>query len=127
MQEAYECLTEALDHLADAADPVDKAYVFTELCYVHLARGDTDQAIAAAQNAHHLLGPTAMLEAARATTALAVALSADGQDVRAQELFTEAATVLDRLGATQARGQGLGRAGARAGQGGSARRRHDGV
>ena len=101
VQEAYECLTEALDHLADAADPVDKAYVFTELCYVHLARGDTDQAIAAAQNAHHLLGPTAMLEAARATTALAVALSADGQDVRAQELFTEAATVLDRLGATR--------------------------
>ena len=101
VQEAYECLTEALDHLAEAADPVDKAYVFTELCYVHLARGDTDQAIAAAQNAHHLLGPTAMLEAARATTALAVALSADGQDVRAQELFTEAATVLDRLGATR--------------------------
>jgi tetratricopeptide (TPR) repeat protein len=101
VDEAYECLAEALDHLAEAADPVGKAYVFTELCYVHLARGDTDQAIATAQNAHHLLGPTAMLEAARATTALAVALIASGQAERAEEMFTEAATVLDRLGATR--------------------------
>jgi tetratricopeptide (TPR) repeat protein/DNA-binding XRE family transcriptional regulator len=101
VDEAYECLTEALDHLAEAADPVDKAYVFTELCYVHLARGDSAQAISAAQDAHHLLGPTAILEAARATTALAVALTGDGQHERAKDLFTEAATVLDRLGATR--------------------------
>jgi hypothetical protein len=42
-----------------------------------------------------------MLEAARATTALAVALTADGQAERAEELFTESATVLDRIGATR--------------------------
>lgn len=101
VDEAFECLTEALGHLAESADPVDKAYVCTELCYAHLARDEIDQAIHAAQDAHNLLGPTAMLESARATTALAVALTAGGQHERARALFTEAATVLDRLGATR--------------------------
>jgi tetratricopeptide (TPR) repeat protein len=94
-------LHKALDLLADTADPVDKAYIFTELCYGHLAKGQTSKAIRAAEDAQRLLGPVTALEYARATTALAVALTAAGQQERASALFTEAATVLDRLGATR--------------------------
>jgi tetratricopeptide (TPR) repeat protein len=99
--EALEALNAALAELAEAADPVDKAYVFTELCYAHLARGDVAEAIRAAMDAQRLLGSTTQLEYARASTALAVALTADGQPERARTLFAEAATVLDRLGATR--------------------------
>lgn len=99
--EALDTLNEALTELAETADPVDKAYVFTELCYAHLARGEVESAINAAQDARRLLGSTAQLELARATTALAVALVASGEQARARALFTEAATVLDRLGATR--------------------------
>ena len=101
IDEAFECLNEALTELAETSDPVDKAYVFTELCYAHLARGELDQAIHAAQDAQRLLGSTTQLEYARATTALAVALTAAGEHDRARPLFAEAATILDRLGATR--------------------------
>lgn len=101
VSEAFDALTQALAELAGQADPVDRAYVFTELCYAHLSRGEVEQAIAAAENARGLLGSTAQLEFARASTALAVALTASGEHHRARELFTEAATVLERLGATR--------------------------
>lgn len=101
VDEAFESLREALTLLAETADPVYQAYVFTELCYAHLARDEVDEAIHAAQDAQRLLGSTAMLETARASTALAAALTAKGEHERARAVFTEAATVLDRLGATR--------------------------
>lgn len=101
LDEAVDCLNDALKELADRPDPIDKAYVLTELCYAHLARGKLRDAVHAAEDARQLLGPTAQLESARATTALAVALSAHGDHDRAKALFTEAATVLDGLGATR--------------------------
>lgn len=99
--EAFDSLQQALGELAETADPVDKAYVFTELCYAHLARGDTAEAIRAAEDARRLLGPEARLEFARATTALAVALTASGERGKVRALFTEAATILDGLGASR--------------------------
>ncbi len=99
--EAFACFQEALAELSETADPIEKAYIFTELCYVHLAHGQTGQAITAATSARELLGSTAQLERARATTALAVALHASGESAQACALFTEAATVLDHLGATR--------------------------
>lgn len=101
VSEALDSLTDALAHLADAADPIEKAYVYTELCYARLATDEVAAAIEAAENARRLLGSTAQLELARATTALAVALTASGEQERARALFTEAATVLGRLGATR--------------------------
>jgi lipopolysaccharide biosynthesis regulator YciM len=68
---------------------------------VHLARDDVAQAVHAAEQARALLGSTAQLERARATTALAVALTARGESGQARTLFTEAATVLGHLGATR--------------------------
>lgn len=99
--EALAALTEALDHVADNADPVDKAYALTELCYAHLALGDTGQAVQAAEEARRLLGPTTQLEYARAVTALAVARTAAGHDDKARALFTEAASILESVGATR--------------------------
>jgi tetratricopeptide (TPR) repeat protein len=102
IDEAFDSLQQALRELAETADPVDKAYVFTELCYAHLARGDIRGAIHAAENARRLLGPTTRLEYARATTALAVALSTtSGERDKALAMFTEAAAILDGLGATR--------------------------
>jgi tetratricopeptide (TPR) repeat protein len=99
--EAFTSLTEALVILGDSPDPVMEAYVYTELCYAHLGRGQIAEAIQAGEHARRCLGTTFQLEAARATTALAVALTADGQHDTARTLFTEAATVLDHLGATR--------------------------
>jgi tetratricopeptide (TPR) repeat protein len=99
--EALDCFQEALSELSEAADPVEKAYIFTELCYVHLSRDDVTEAIRSAEHALELLGSTAQLERARATTALAVALHAIGQADQARTLFTEAAAVLEHLGATR--------------------------
>ncbi len=99
--EALGCFEEALSELSDTADPIEKGYIFTELCFVHLARQQPDQAVAAAEHARELLGSTAQLERAKATTALAVALHASGESDRARPLFTEAATLLDNLGATR--------------------------
>ena len=101
VDEAFDSLKEALGELADTADPVDRAYVFTELCYAHLARGDTTNAIRAAEDARRLLGPTARLEFAGATTALAVALAASGEHDKVRALLTEAATILEGVGATR--------------------------
>jgi tetratricopeptide (TPR) repeat protein len=97
--EALAALTEALDLVAENADPVDKAYALTELCYAHLALGHPGQAVQAAEEARRLLGPTTQLEYARAMTALAVALTARGDHDQARGLFTEAATILDSMGA----------------------------
>jgi tetratricopeptide (TPR) repeat protein/DNA-binding XRE family transcriptional regulator len=99
--EAFASFQDALGELTETADPVDKAYILTELCYVHLARDDVAQAVRAAEQARGLLGSTAQLERARATTALAVALTAQDEPIRAHALFAEAATVLDHLGATR--------------------------
>lgn len=101
VDEAFDSLNEALDSLAETADPVDKAYVLTELCYAYVARGETAEAIRSAQEARRLLGPIARLEFARATTALAVALSADGAREEVRVLLTEAATILEGVGATR--------------------------
>jgi tetratricopeptide (TPR) repeat protein len=101
VDEAFASLTEALAELGDSPDPVMAAGVDTELCYVHLARGQWAEAISAAENARRRLGTTAQLYTANATTALAIALTADGQHDTARALFTEAATVLDHLGATR--------------------------
>jgi len=100
-EEAFESLQEALKELSETADTVEKAYIFTELCYVHLTRGEVSQAIRSAEHARELLGSTAQLERARATTALAIALEAGGEPGQARMLFTEAATILDRLGASR--------------------------
>jgi tetratricopeptide (TPR) repeat protein len=101
VDEAFDSLTEALAGMGDSPDPVMAAYIYTEMSYAYLARGQTAQAIGAAEDARRRLGTTAQLESARAATALAIALSADGQHETARALFTEAATVLDRLGATR--------------------------
>jgi tetratricopeptide (TPR) repeat protein len=101
VEEAFDSLRQALGELAETADPVDKAYVFTELCYAYLARGDAAEAVRAAENARRLLGPDARLEFARATTALAVALAASGDRGRVRPLLTEAASILDGLGASR--------------------------
>ncbi|HEY1920362.1 MAG TPA: tetratricopeptide repeat protein [Streptosporangiaceae bacterium] len=101
VDEALASLTEALAEIRDIPEPVMEAYIYTELSYTYLARGQTAEAIGAAEGARRRLGPTAQLETARATTALAVALTADGQYDTARDLFTEAATVLDYLGATR--------------------------
>lgn len=99
--EAFDSLTQALGEFDAAGDPVDRAYVFTELCYAHLARAEVRQAIEVAETARNLLGPTAQMEFARAGTALAVARTAAGDHETARKLFTEAATVLGRLGASR--------------------------
>jgi tetratricopeptide (TPR) repeat protein len=101
VDEGFASLTEALAELGDNPNPVMEAYVYTELSYAYLARGQTAEAINAAEGARQRLGSTAQLESARAATALAVALTADGQHDTARALFTEAASVLDHLGATR--------------------------
>jgi tetratricopeptide (TPR) repeat protein len=101
IDEAFDSLSEALTEMTDASDPVDRAYVLTEMCYAHLGRGQAKEAVRAARDAQRLLGPTTQLEYARASTALAVALIADGASDAANAMLTEAATVLDRLGATR--------------------------
>jgi tetratricopeptide (TPR) repeat protein len=101
VDEGFASLTDALAELGDTPNPVMEAYVYTELSYAYLARGQIAEAISAAEGARQRLGTTAQLESARAATALAVALTADGQHDTARAMFTEAATVLDHLGATR--------------------------
>jgi len=102
LAEALATLNEAMAVLSDVADTVYQAATANELSRLHLSMGDTDAAIAAAEQARELLTPTARLEYARTTVALAAAANARGDIERSTELFTEAATALAALGASRA-------------------------
>jgi hypothetical protein len=59
------------------------------------------EAIRAAEDSRRHLGGSAQLEHGRATMALAIAVNAGGDQARAAELFTEAASVLGSIGASR--------------------------
>jgi tetratricopeptide (TPR) repeat protein len=100
-EEAVTVLTEAMAVLSIVPDKVQQGSALTDLSRGHLELGDTDAAVSAAERALELLGPSAHLECARATVALAAAMNAQGDLDRAKQLFTEAATILGTLGATR--------------------------
>lgn len=100
-EEAVTVLTEAMALLSVMPDKVQQAYALTDLSRAHLELGDTDAAVSTAERALELVGPSAHLECARATVALAAAVNAQGDPDRARQLFTEAATILGTLGATR--------------------------
>lgn len=102
LPEALTTLNEALEVLSGAVDTVHQAGAVTELSRLHLAMGDTDAAISAAERARGMLSPSARLEYARATVALAAATNARGDIELSKELFAEAATTLAALGAGRA-------------------------
>jgi tetratricopeptide (TPR) repeat protein len=99
LAEALSTLNEAQAVLAGAVDTVHLAAAVTELSRLYLAMGDTDAAISAAERSRGLLTPTARLEYARATVALAAATNARSDIELSQKLFAEAATTLAALGA----------------------------
>jgi tetratricopeptide (TPR) repeat protein len=100
-------LTEALTTLKEAlavlsgADTMHRASVTIEFSRLYLALGDIDAAVSAAESARELLPPTARLDYARATVALAAATNSRGDLEPAKQLFTEAATTLAALGASR--------------------------
>lgn len=100
-EEAVAVLNEALSVLAEVQDKVAQAYTLTELSRGKLELGDVGAAISDAERSRELLGPLAQLEYARATVALAAAVSAQGDAERARRHFTEAATTLGELGASR--------------------------
>jgi tetratricopeptide (TPR) repeat protein len=100
-REALDALTQALGKFSDSGDPVDVGYALTELSHAHLALGEVEEAIRAAEESRRHLGGIAQLEHARATMALAVALQERGELGRARELYAEAASVLEDIGATR--------------------------
>jgi tetratricopeptide (TPR) repeat protein len=101
LADALSTLNEALAILSDAADTVYQAVAVYELSRLYLAMGDTEAAVSAAERARELLPPTARLEYAQATVALAAATSARGDLELARKLFAEAATTLATLGASR--------------------------
>ena len=80
---------------------MQQAYTLTNLSRAHLELGDVEAAVSDAERALELLGPSAHLECGRATVALAAAVNAQGDPGRAEQLFTQAATILGTLGATR--------------------------
>ncbi|MEO7260477.1 MAG: tetratricopeptide repeat protein [Jatrophihabitantaceae bacterium] len=100
-EEAVTVLTEAMAILSVIPDKVQLAYALTDLSRAHLELGDIDAAVAAAERALEMLGPSAHLECGQATVALASAVNAQGDPDRAKQLFTEAATILGTLGASR--------------------------
>jgi tetratricopeptide (TPR) repeat protein len=100
-EEAVTVLTEGMAMLSVMPDKVRQACALTDLSRAHLVLGDTDAAVSDAERALELVGPSAHLECARATVALAAAVNAHGDPDRARRLFTEAATILGTLGATR--------------------------
>lgn len=100
-EEAREVLQQALRDLADTGRGFDRGYVLTELSRAHLMLGDARKAVATARDSLDELGPQAMLERARAQTALAAALAAEGASQEAKEIFGRAARTLHSLKATR--------------------------
>ncbi|HTZ43654.1 MAG TPA: tetratricopeptide repeat protein [Jatrophihabitans sp.] len=100
LSEALSTLNQALA-VVSGLDSVHQAVAHSELSRLHLALGDVDAAILAAERAREQLLPTARLEYARATVALAAATNARGDHERSRKLFTEAATILAGLGASR--------------------------
>ncbi|HEY0641013.1 MAG TPA: helix-turn-helix transcriptional regulator [Pseudonocardiaceae bacterium] len=100
-EEAREVLEEALRDLADTGRGYDRGYVLTELSRAHLMLGEVRQAVAAARESMDQLGPEAVLERARAQTALAAALARSGDNDEARRIFGLAADTLNSLKATR--------------------------
>lgn len=99
--EALDVLDKALAILSGADNTVYEAAAWSELSHVHLAMGDTQAAISAAEKARVLLTPAVRLEYGKATIALAAAISRTENPARARQLFIEAATSLAALGASR--------------------------
>lgn len=97
VDEARSTLEEALSILREHGARYELGYVLTELSRAYLLKGEVRDAVGAAEQSLSELGPEAALERARAATALAAALAADGARDRAAELFTTAAETLSRM------------------------------
>lgn len=97
VDEARSTLEEALVILREHGARYELGYVLTELSRAYLLKGEVTGAVDAAEQSLDELGPDAVLERARAATALAAALAADGARDRAAELFTTAAETLGQL------------------------------
>lgn len=103
---ALAVLDEAIATLRVSADTVDIGYALTEKSRAHLLLGDVEQAVRTAEQAREMLGAFARLEHARATIALAAALSAQGASERSRAMFREAATALETIGASRTAARG---------------------
>jgi len=79
----------------------DRGYVLTELSRAELMTGNADAAVGLAERSLAELGPEAVLERARAQTALAAALAAQDKREESTELFSRAAATLSGLRATR--------------------------
>ena len=97
VDEARSTLEEALAILREHGARYELGYVLTELSRAYLLKGEVAGAVDAAEQSLDELGPEAALERARAATALAAALAADGARERAAELFTTAAETLGQM------------------------------
>ena len=97
VDEARSTLEEALAILREHGARYELGYVLTELSRAYLLKGEVAGAVDAAERSLDELGPEAALERARAATALAAALAANGARDRAAELFTTAAETLGQM------------------------------
>jgi tetratricopeptide (TPR) repeat protein len=97
VDEARSTLEEALAILREHGARYELGYVLTELSRAYLLKGEVAGAVDAAEQSLDELGPEAALERARAATALAAALAANGARDRAAELFTTAAETLGQM------------------------------
>jgi len=99
--DAVDTLNEALEILRHVGYGYERGYVLTELSRAHLLQDRSDRAVELAEEALAELGPEAALERARADTALAAALAAQGAPERAAEVFDQAASTLAGLRASR--------------------------
>ncbi|WP_432841204.1 helix-turn-helix domain-containing protein [Dactylosporangium sp. CA-092794] len=99
--DAKATLEEALAILVECGRGYDRGYVLTELSRAYLMIGDSAAAADAAERSLRELGDEAVLERARAGTALAAALAAEGQHERSTEIFAQAAQTLGQLKASR--------------------------
>lgn len=104
--DALEALRQAISTLGERPDTVDLGYALTEQSRAYLLLGRLDEAVRTAEQARAALGESAVLEHARATMALAAALSAQGEAKPADTFFREAATALEAIGASRSAARG---------------------
>ncbi len=101
VDDATRTLEEGLAILTEVGYGYERGYILTELSRAHLMRGDAAAARELAERSLAELGPQAVLERARAQTALAAALAALGERQEAAEIFDRAAQTLSQLRASR--------------------------
>jgi tetratricopeptide (TPR) repeat protein len=101
VEDAAGTLEEGLSILGEVGHGYERGYILTELSRANLMRGDLVAAVDLADRALAELGPEAALERARAESALAAAIAAQGGRERAAAIFDRAANTLSELQASR--------------------------